>query len=245
MVIINSQLVGVLLLVSFAPFATETLPPREDLIYGGLAGIAGAFGLAALYQGLALGRMGIVAPVAAVASAFVSVGVGLLREGMPPTLQLIGFAVAIFAVWSLSHGDGDASAGVLELALAVAGGIGLGLLYVFLDLASTQSVLWPLISARVCSIAVLSVWVVARRQWAVPDRNQLLLIVLVAIFNVGGMVFFSLATQAGRLDVAAVLSSLYPATTVLLARFFLKERLASSQRLGVYAALIALVLIAF
>lgn len=243
LVIIVSQLVGVLLLLPAALIISENVPPAKDLIYGGIGGVAGAVGLAALYRGLASGRMGIVAPVAAVMTALVSVAVGFLREGLPALTQIFGFVLAIFAVRHLSRGESAESASPMELGLGIAGGAGLGFLYVFLDLASSRSVLWPLISARICSIVLLSLLAFLGRRWALPGRKELLPIALVGIFNVGGMVFFSLASQVGRLDVAAVLSSLYPVTTVLMARIVLQERLVRSQWASVFAALIALVLI--
>lgn len=190
LVIVFSQVVRVLLLLGAALFTSEMLPPVNDMIYGGLGGVASAFGLTALYRGLASGRMGIVAPVAAVMTALVSVVVGAVREGLPPLTQFIGFAVAILAVWSLSRGKGAESGSASGLALALAGGLGLGFLYVFLDMASIRSVLWPLVSARICSITLLSLLAVPGRRWSLPGRRQLLPIALVGLFNAGGDGFF-------------------------------------------------------
>ena len=243
-VIIVSQLVGGALLLALAFLLAEAIPSPDNLLLGGLAGISGALGLVALYTGLARGRMGIVAPITAVVTAFFPVIVGIINEGFPSTWQLLGFGIALIAVWFLSRGGSDAAIQARELSLPVAAGLGFGLFFIFIDRVSDNAILWPLVAARIASISMLFVFVTTRRQGKVPARNQLLIIALAGIFDTGGNAFFALATRLGRLDISAVLSSLYPAATVLLAWFILKERLVLQQWLGVVAALVALVLIA-
>jgi len=131
------------------------------------------------------------------------------------------------------------------LGLTVTAGLGFGAFFVLIDRVSESAVLWPLAAARIASVGFLLMLTVARRGWERPAINLLPLIVLSGIFDTGGTTFFALATRMGRLDIATVLSSLYPAATVLLAWLFLKERLVPRQWLGVVAALVALVLIAF
>jgi drug/metabolite transporter (DMT)-like permease len=243
-VVILSQLVGGILLIALAFLLAERIPSLDNLLFGAIAGISGAFGLVALYTGLARGRMGIVAPVAAVVTAALPVVVSILNEGFPSAWQLVGFGIAFLAVWFLSRDSSDAPIRARELSLPVTAGLGFGLFFILIDRVSNNAILWPLVAARVASTSILSVFVTVRRQGEAPAINQLLIIVLAGIFDTGGNAFFALATRAGRLDVSAVLASLYPATTVLLAWFILKERLVPWQWVGVIAALVALVFIA-
>jgi drug/metabolite transporter (DMT)-like permease len=242
-VVIVSQLVGMVFLIVLASLLNAEIPPLNHLLLGGIAGISGMIGVVALYSGLASGRMGIVAPVAAVVTAALPVLVGLFIEGLPSLTQLVGFGVALIAVWLLSWA-GSATIEIREIGLAVIAGVGFGFFFIFIDQVSDQAILWPLIVGRIASISALLVFAITRRQWKLPAKNQLPIIALAGIFDISGNAFFALATQVGRLDIAAVLASLYPTSTVLLARFILKERLLRQQWLGVIAALVALAFIA-
>lgn len=244
-VVTISQLIGAVFLVAFAFSLGERIPSATNLILGGMAGISGAIGLVALYSGLASGRMGVVAPIAAVVAAAIPILVSLFTEGLPAASQLVGFGIALSAVWLLSSGGDDGAIQVRELGLAVTAGLGFGLFFIFIDRVSESAVLWPLVAARIASVSFLLILAMVRRGWERPARNLLPLIALSGIFDTGGNAFFALATRAGRLDIAVVLSSLYPAATVLLAWLILKERLMPQQWMGVVAALVALVLIAW
>jgi len=243
-VVIASQLIGVMGLILVAFLLAEPFPFPGDMLIGGLAGIAGAIGLLALYRGLAVGRMGIVAPVAAVVTAIVPVIVGFFSEGLPARPQLAGFVVALIAVWFISSTDTRARIRWGDLKLPGLAGVGFGLFLTFIGQVTEGAVLWPLVAARIASIGMLLVVINLVRQRKSPALNQLPLIALAGIFDSGGNAFFALATQTGRLDIAAVLASLYPATTVALAWLILRERLLAQQWAGVIAALIAVVLIA-
>jgi drug/metabolite transporter (DMT)-like permease len=240
-----SQLIGAGLLIALALTSGESIPSADDLILGGMAGVSGAFGLVALYSGLASGRMGIVAPVAAVVAAAIPILVSLFTEGPPATSQLAGFGIALSAVWLLSSGGDGGAIQARELGLAVTAGLGFGAFFLLIDRVSESAVLWPLVGARIASVSFLFVLAAARRGWERPDRVLLPLIALSGVLDAGGNTFFALAAREGRLDTAAVLSSLYPAATVLLAWLILRERLMPRQWLGVMAALVALVFIAW
>jgi drug/metabolite transporter (DMT)-like permease len=242
-VVIISQLVGATCLVGLAWLLLEPFPILSDALYSGAAGISGAIGLVALYHGLASGRMGIIAPVAAVVTAIVPVIFSLFTEGAPASQQLAGFGLALLAVWLISRPTGDTQAQLRDLVLAVVAGLGFGLFFILIDGVSQGAILWPLVAARIASISVLFLVVTFMQRREAPALTQLPIIALAGIFDTGGNAFFVLAAQAGRLDIAAVLSSLYPASTILLARFILKERLSSQQWAGVIAALLAVVLI--
>jgi len=233
-----------LLVGGLALVLEEPIPPATDLVWGGAAGVAGATGGVALYRGLATGRMGVVAPVSAVITAAVPLVLGLFLEGLPGKQQLLGFGLAFVAVWLVSStGDGN---GIepRELILPLAAGLGFGLFLTAMERAGEAAVLWPLTAARFASSCVLFFVVILNRSLAKLSVEHIPLMVLAGIFDTGGMAFYTLAAQVGRLDTAAVLSSLYPAATVLLARFVLVERLTRRQWLGVVVALAAVALIA-
>jgi drug/metabolite transporter (DMT)-like permease len=241
-----SHIVGLAGLLLLILLFGEPFPAWWDLFIGTLAGIAGAVGVLALYTGLAQGRMGVVAPLTAVITAVVPVVFGLFLEGLPQLHQLAGFAVALFAVWLISSDNGDAPAGLhwVDLRLPIIGGLGFGLFFIFIDQVSDNAILWPLVGARAASILMMTVLVLTARRRARPSPTQFGWMALAGIFDAGGNAFFALATSLGRLDVATILSSLYPATTVLLAWFILHEHLSRRQGVGVAAALAAVILIA-
>ncbi|HUM71717.1 MAG TPA: EamA family transporter [Chloroflexota bacterium] len=242
-VVIVSQLVGGLFLVLLALLVREALPAPVSLLLGVLAGLAGVVGLLALYSGLANGRMGVVAPLAAVISAALPVLVSLFFEGLPQMSQLAGFGLALVAVWLLSGMGWQTAVPRQELAYAAVAGTGFALFFIFIDRVEPGSLFWPLAAARTVSVMSLCVWVLSRGEWVRPLPNQLPIIALAGVLDALGNAFFALAARLGRLDIAAVLASLYPGSTVLLARLVLQERLTRLQWLGVLLALAALVLI--
>ncbi len=243
-VIIISQLIGAAFLVVLALILNEALPTPADMLIGALAGLFGAAGLVALYSGLASGRMGVVAPVAAVVSAAVPVMAGLFLEGLPAVVQLVGFLLALGAVWLLSDAGHGQKLRLEELGLPVAAGLGFGLFFILIDRVSDSAVLWPLVGARLASITMVLTVSLLFRRLAPPAVKQLPLIALAGLLDSGGNTFFALAARAGRLDIAAILASLYPAMTVLLAWLILGERLSVRQWLGLVLALVAVIFIA-
>jgi drug/metabolite transporter (DMT)-like permease len=246
LVVFLSHIVGLAGLLLLILLFGETFPTWPDLFIGGLAGLSGAIGVLALYTGLAQGRMGVVAPLTAVITAIVPIIFGLFLEGLPQIQQLAGFAIALCAVWFVSSDNGDEAAGLRwpDLRLPTAAGLGFGLFFILIDQVSDNAILWPLVGSRAASIIMMFILVLISRQWERPSPPQLGWIALAGIFDAGGNAFFALATSYGRLDIATILSSLYPATTVLLARLILDERLSRRQGVGVIAALIAISLIA-
>lgn len=252
-VVLTSQVVGGALFVVLALATLEPWAAPSDLAYGAGAGLFGMVGLLALYKGLAAGRMSVFAPLAAIVSLVPPAFVALFTDGLPAFTTALGFLLAVPAVWLLSSTGAkvERPAGA-ELRLAIIAGLGFGLFFVLIDRVSSGAVFWPLVSARVAAILALSTVVLIGRRSGTPrteaggptSRTVWVAIALSGTFDAGGNAFFTLAAQAGRLDVAAVLSSLYPAMTALLAWGLLKERLAKPQWVGMCAALVALVLIA-
>ena len=244
-VVIAAQLISLAPLLILVVSFEFVMPQAADLLFASLGGVFGIFGLLNLYQGLSVGRMSVVAPLAAIIASAIPVLVGILADGLPTAIQLAGFTLALVAVWLLS-GDGkrlDATAG--ELRFAIMGGIGFAGFYVSLDQVSGETILWPVLAARVASIVALSVYTLSRRHWLAPPRSLLPLIVLTGLLDTAGNYFFTMATHAGRLDIATVVSSLYPGITVMLALLVLRERLKLNQWFGVLAALVAIAMITF
>jgi drug/metabolite transporter (DMT)-like permease len=241
-VIISSQLISLILLMILAVVTQESLLPFGQLLLAGVAGVVGAIGMIALYRALAVGQMGVAAPVSAVVAAAVPVLVGSFIEGPPSVSQLIGFGLAFVAVWFISR-TGRSAIRWHDLGLPVIAGLGFGTFYVMIGSVGQTAVWWPLVGARLGSLTALFIVTIVNRQPRLVERQSLGLIILIGVFEVGGNACYILARQAGRLDVAAVLASLYPAVTVWLAWLFLKERMYRLQSIGVLAALAAIVLI--
>lgn len=250
-VVVVSQGVGLATVVLLSLARGEPTPSLAALGWGSASGIFGAMGLLALYRALAVGRMGIAAPVTAVLAAALPVLFAAAAEGLPTMLQFAGFGLALVGVWLVSRPDGPM--GRPEgLGLALLAGLGFGGFYILIDQARAPAVFWPLASAKATSLlfvlAIAGVGGSARRSAAGPAGwlapALLSLIVLAGVLDAGGNAFFVLAEHTGRLDVSSVLASLYPATTVLLARLVLNERVSRTQAVGIAAALVAIPLIA-
>ncbi len=243
-VMLVSQGVGAVVLVALAFVFDKTLPPWSQLGWGALAGAVGVIGLSLFYHALATGTMGIVAPVSAVTTALLPLIVAAITEGVPALWQQIGFAVALVAVWLLAGGmSRHQKLKLADLKLPILAGISFGLFFIFIDRASAEAAFFPLVAARTASLSLMGGALLTRRQSARIALPDLPLVATAGIFDALGNAFFALATQTGRLDIAAVLSSLYPASTVFLAWIILKEKMGKSQWAGVALALLALALI--
>ncbi|MEW5960017.1 MAG: EamA family transporter [Chloroflexota bacterium] len=238
-----SQTAGLILLMLLALARTESLLSLPDMAWGAAAGVAGLIGLIGLYRAMAIGQMGIAAPVTAVLAAGLPVVVGAFTQGLPDLIHLLGFALALAGIWLISRPQ-DGSGRPHGLGLAVMAGLGFGCFLTFIAQVDSKAVFWPLVTARAASIALMIGFLVTRPKPALPAKNVWLLILLAGVMDAGGNAFFVLAEQAGRLDVASTLASLYPATTVLLALLVLKEKIGGRQNMGILLALIAILLIA-
>lgn len=240
--VLISYTIGMLALIVAALVRHDALPLPVDLMWGALAGLSGGAGLLFLMRGFATGRMGIVAPVSAVLAAAIPVVFTALTEGLPREVQLLGFALAVTSIWLLSRPEKVAkSPGGLDMALLA--GAGFGLFFTLLSQISGNSIFWPLVGGRVTAVSLMAIFALATRRPLVPPRLPIGLLALAGVLDVAGNIFFLLATQIGRLDVSAVLVSLYPAVTALLAWLVIKEHLARLQMVGVAVAVLAIVLI--
>ena len=231
-------LVAGVFLVAPEPFSTHAA------LWGGLAGICGATGLVALYSGLARGPMGVVAPLTAVIAAIVPVVYTTFQSGLPAISDLTGILVALGAVWLISSGAQLEKVHLRDLGLPLIAGLGFGVFFIVIALASEQATIWPLVFARSSSVIFILLVGLLLSKIEIPLRGQIPIIALAGIFDTGGNLLYVLAARFGRLDIAAVLSSLYPAATVFLAWILLKERLTRRQWTGVALVILAVILIA-
>lgn len=243
-VVIGGQATGLALLLALVNLTGEPVPSLSSWLWGGAAGLCGGVGLSILYRALADGRMSVAAPVSALSAAILPVLVGTGTEGLPELWTLLGFALALAAIWLISRGEDGAAIRLKELVLPLAAGLTFGLFFVFMHQASRVSVLWPIVASRLTSITSLLVYALVKKQPWWPKRALWPLVALSGVLDIGGNSFYILAGQIGRMDVAAVLGSLYPGSTVALARLVLKERIARMQAIGILLALAAIALIA-
>ncbi len=242
-VVFTSQLASFVLYALLALLTNDPLPSMRDVALGAVSGAVGLIALLALYRGLATQPMTLVAPISGVVAALIPVAFSLVTLGLPSVATLLGFVAALLAVWLVSGGASGQRIYLSDLRLPVIAGSGFGLLFILLSEATRTSTYYPLLALRVVSLTLMLTQ--ARRanvRLAVPRRDALL-VVLTGLGDAGGNVFFVLAAQAGRLDIASVLTALYPAATVLLAALLLREQLSRLQSVGVGLALLAIVFI--
>lgn len=219
------------------------VPSLPDLAWAVAAGTCGAVGLAGLYRGLADGRMGIVAPVTGVLAAALPVAVGIALAGVPGPLRIAGFGLGIAAVVLVSSAD-DGSTGRRGLGLAVGAGTAIGLYNVTISRASPAGTFGVLVASRLTAAAVVLLVARAGRQPTRLPLRVLPAVAAVGLLDMAGNAAFIMAAQVGRLDVAGLLSSLYPVTTVVLAVIFLRERVTRGHAAGIVTAGAAVALIA-
>ncbi len=226
-------------------------PSGADLRLGAAAGCVGPVAVGLLYRGLAIGRMSVVAPVTAVVAAVVPFGWGLAQGERPSTTALVGVAVALVAVALISgaptHPDDLTTQGGTSpalLATAVASGFGFGVIFILFGSVGDHAGLWPLLAARVVAVVAMAVvlvgWLGLRRRdvrpWVLPGARAWGPVAGAGVLDVTANAIYLAATQRGLLSLVAVLSSLYPAATVVLARVVLGERLHRVQVVGLALA---------
>ena len=243
-VLLITQLIGFVIAAGITAIRAEPLMHGRDLLFAlGGAGLA-SVGVSCLYRGLAVGRMGVVAPVAAVLTAVTPALIGIFLQGLPSWIVIVGFGLAIVAVVVVSMVPDDGSGRPSGLPYAVVGGIALGLLSVFFSRISLDYVFAPLAVLRGGVVVIFGAVVLAGRvPWRLP-RATWPLAVGVGLVDLIGNAAFITASRTGDLAIAAVLSSLYPVVTVLLAATVLRERITPSHAAGVALALVAIALIA-
>jgi len=244
-----SQLVG---LAGLAVWVVASRAERPDtgLWFALGGGVAGVVGLGCLYRGMAVGAMGIVAPISAT-SPIVPLAVDLVRGNSPATVQWLGIALALTGIVLVSRESGDGHpAGAARrpvaagVGLALVAALGFGLFIVGLGEAAQESASWATATARFGAVAVLVVVLLSLRTVPRASRNLFPLILAVGIFDAAANALIALAAVRGSIGIVAVLSSLYPIATILLARAILHERLGTTRTVGGLIALGGAALIA-
>ena len=237
---------GLALLLVAAFFSGETPIGWYSWLLCSLAGSMGVLGLLMFFEAMSRGQMSIASPVAALTGAILPVIAGSLTEGFPGWLTLAGFALALAAIWFISQPDGSAKSlrvRLADLSLPLIAGLGFGVYLILIHSGSRTGVFWPMVAARVSGVLTMVLYTLITHQPILPAKNVWPLLLMNGVLDVTGNGLYILAGQAGRMDVAAVLASLYPASTVLLAGLTLHERLNRLQVAGILAALVAIVLI--
>ena len=224
----------------------EAPPSGGALAWAAAAGVVGGAGLACLYRALAVGKMGLNAPLSSVVAALVPLVFSFFSEGLPHASRLAGCVVALVSIWLIAgsnDGAGYREQGTGGLGLAFAAGLGLGGFLLLIKFAGSAAVFWPLVMARAGSSGLmLAMIVVSGNGWR-QAPGSLRWVLLAGLLDTGANALYVVALQRGSLAVAAVLSSLYPASTVILARLVLKERWSRLQGIGMATALVAVAMV--
>ena len=248
-IVVASQGVGLVLLALMLPLLPEATPSDGDLVWGGAAGLAGGIGVTLLYRALAVGRMAVVAPTTAVCAVMIPVVTDILRGERLGPLTILGIALAVVAIVLVSRQGAAASptvrAGALPpgVGLALPAGVAIGLFFLALAETDAQAGMWPLLAARAVSVTLFGVLALAGGRPLRMAASVAGTAAAAGAIDMSANALYLLATRYGSLSVAVTLSSLYPASTVILARVVLGERLNGWQVTGVACALLAVTLI--
>jgi drug/metabolite transporter (DMT)-like permease len=245
-VVLGSQLAGLAVVITAAAIRGEGIPGGDFLIFAALSSVGGIIGLTSFYKALSIGAMGVVAPLSSTA-AVIPVVVGIGTGDRLSVVQGLGIAIAIAGVVLASREASDeaqtsraVSAGA---GLALLSAVGFGCFFLAIDRASDHDVLWAVCVNRTVSVSLLGLALLATRPRLGLQASDMRTLAIVGVLDVAANGLFALAATKGLVSVVAVLSSLYPVATVILARVVLKERLHRVQRFGAAAALVGVALI--
>jgi drug/metabolite transporter (DMT)-like permease len=253
-VVVWSQLVGLVVLLALLPLLGGT-PTPSDLMWGSLCGVVGGAAVAMLYRALAIGVMGVVSPLTAVLAATIPVIFAVLRGERPAALAVAGIVCALGAVVLVSRSPAAPDAPLARSSVqslfppgilaALGSGVAFGAFFILLAQTHGAAGLWPLLATRITSLTLLVAYAIATRQSLRISRAGSRTIAACGALDMAANALYVIASHRGALSIVAVISSLYPATTVALAWILLKERLVAIQWGGVALALAGVVAIAY
>jgi drug/metabolite transporter (DMT)-like permease len=242
-----SHICAFVLMLAIALLQNGPFPSHASVFWSLLAGAVGGFSLALFYRALAIGQMGLTAPISALLGAAIPTLADVALEGAPSRWAVAGFLLAIFAIWLITRPESQDQTGdpgrPKGIALAAMAGLGFAGFYLCIHQA-TGSTIWLAAISRVGSFSATAIAVLATRAPITLDREGIALGTLAGCVDITASALFIFASQRGRLDQAVVITSLYPAVTVLLARIFLKERFSRWKFVGLLAALAAVPMLA-
>jgi drug/metabolite transporter (DMT)-like permease len=247
-VLLVSQSFGLAAAIVLVLALRDAVPDAHVFVLSAIAGVVGIAALWLLFRGLAVGRMSVVAPLSAVGSGVLPVAWGLLRGERPTALSLLGVALALIAVAIVGRGaEHDPVPSVpptQELALGIGSGIGFGVVLILFSESATDSGMWPLLIARGVAVPLLAALAFALGRSARVPAADLAPVAGAGLFDVVANAMVLLAVRRGLLSLVAPVAALYPATTVVLARFVLHERIGRQRAGGLALGLVGLALIA-
>jgi drug/metabolite transporter (DMT)-like permease len=252
LVVASGHIVSLFLLLALCGGMHIAAPGSRFLFYSAVGGFEGSLALAVFYRALAMGAMGLTAALAGLLTALVPVVFSLFHDGLPTPLTAVGLAMGLVAIWLITRtpaAKGPAgknpdakSTPPAALLLGAVAGLGFGTQLILFKLASSGGVLWAMTSARAAGVAAL-IMVLALAPPKAPWRGFWITGILAGMLDTFGNLFYIQATSLGRLDVAAVVCSLYPGGTILLAALVLREWPSRRQMAGIAVALAAVVLL--
>jgi drug/metabolite transporter (DMT)-like permease len=243
-VLAGSQIASLVVAIPIYALGGEPAMTTTDLAISVLGGAFAASGLALLYRGLAVGRMGVVAPIAAVLTATLPIAFGFLTQGLPNLVAIAGIGFAALSVVLVSRSPDAGDGRPTGILFALGAGTLFGLFSIAADFLDDRLVVGPLVAIRITSVLAIAAWVLAARQpWRVPRRLWPAL-VGVGVIDMAATGAYLSAIAIGPLAIAAILASLYPVVTTILAALVLRERVTPVHAAGIAAAGLAVVLIA-
>jgi drug/metabolite transporter (DMT)-like permease len=231
------SLSGLVLLSLAALVRGESWPGGTAVALSAVAGVAGGFGIAALYQGLAVAEAAVVSPTAAVVGVVLPVVIGALTAGLPSPLKIVGMIAGILGIWIVTRGSSpSASSSRNGLTLGLVAGIGFGGFFICMAQVPREAVFTPLVVAKAVAAAFALV-VLGIRGVSLPSPRANPVALAAGLLDAGGNVFYLVAAHLTRLDFAALIASMAPAVTVVLAGVFSRQRVSRVQWLGVVLCL--------